>query len=197
MPSDSGEMVFSSSPLAKVKLLEELMIELMDKGLDIEDHVRQSLKSGRSLASISEGLAEHEENRQLTAHTLEQVEMNLLSLAFSRVSRAYADAWQRRIDAATNISIQENQTVTGKRFVSRMVSGIPKNHRWIRVQLSELGDVDRISELIIANDLETTLQPDGFTLLHGKQENVQSFLAEVRHLSAIKMGKVLPDARND
>jgi len=157
------------------KILDLLMIELIEKGAEIPAHVVGDLKSGRSFASILlRSPGDDIDIAAKAALALENVEMNLLSAAEIKAGADYAEMWQKKIIEAYKEDIVKPAPVSA----SRLVSGVPKGEHWIRVQTSELTEFykqipDKPPE---AFGLAALGQGDGFTVIYGKKENVTDFL---------------------
>ena len=162
--------------LAVARALDELLLELIEKGAAIPAQTAEDLKAGRALAGISLRGPEDTAMAEKAGAVLEGVEMNLLSQAEIAGGAAWADEWQARILAAGE---QPAQAITV--YANRMVKGVPKGEHWIRLRSAELADADPV-----AYELTAAAQEDGYTLLYGKQENVNEFLKYIRN----KQGKV-------
>jgi len=161
--------------LAAARVLDELMLELIDRGAEIPDKVAGELKAGRALAGIALRGPDDMELAAKAEAVLEGVEMNLLSQAEIIAGGPCADAWQARILAA------REQAPQAAAYVNRMVQGVPRGEHWIRLQTSQLEDADPA-----AYGLTAKAQEDGYTLIYGRQENVNAFLQYIRK----KLGKV-------
>ena len=163
--------------LSAAKALDELMLELIGRGMEIPAHTVEDLKAGRSLAAIYARSPADEVIAAKAAAALENVEMNLLSLAEAQAGAAFADGWQARLAGA-----YQEEAPQIPPSAARMTPGVPKGAYWIRIQTSELAGIAPREEL----ELTLAAQEDGYTLIYGKQENVQSFLQDIRK----KLGKV-------
>jgi len=159
------------SYLNAAKVLDELMLELIARGLEIPGHVIDELKAGRSFVGISSRNPEDINIAAKAELALQNVEMNLLALAEIDAGTDYAEAWQRRVAGAYNKEFTPGAPVSG----SRMVSGVPKGEHWIRVQTSELAD-ERPGDFA----LTAKPQDDGYTLIYGKKEDISAFLNKIR-----------------
>ena len=160
------------------KTLDGLMMELIKKGAEIPAHVVDDLKSGRSFAGILLRSPDDADVAGKAGFILENVEMNLLSLAEIKFGPEYAETWQKAIIAA----YKEEIAPIASAAASKLVSGVPKGERWIRVQTSELAafyehEPDKTPEVF---DLTAVGQKDGYTLIYGKKENVASFLNQMK-----------------
>ena len=170
--------------LAAAKALDELMLELLGKGLTIAPHVVEDLKTGRALASMAarqQAASQEPGNAELEgkiAPALERVEMNLLALAEMAEGAAWADLWQGKIAGAYR-SPPQAPPIAGK------MRGVPRDAYPIRVQTSALAGCAPPEAL----DLTVAPQEDGYTLIYGTKENISVFLKDIR-LQQEKQGKV-------
>jgi len=171
--------------LAAAKVLDELMLDLINRGIGIPPHVTRDLQSGRSLAGISlrqtesRSVHSHEDSIAMkTLSILQNVEMNLLSLAQAGADTEYADAWQKRINEAY---LQAPDT-TASKLASGFISGMPRGIHWIRLKTTELENVPALGELLDNFDLAASSQEEGWQLIRGKKDNIASFLREIRNI---------------
>jgi len=168
---------------AAAKTLDELMLELIKKGVEIPRHVKEDLKSGRSLASMGSRQPEAGDVADKTMVTLENVEMNLLALAEINFGSDTAESWQRRISE----SYQEQPSSPLSTPSSRIASGVPRGDHWIRIQSDYIDTVEGADELLEASAVSIIRQEDGYILIHGRKEDVSAFLGEIRQIIG-KMG---------
>ena len=165
--------------LASARVMEELMLELTEKGTVIPDHVISSLSSGRSLANISLRLPEEDSEAEMkTLSIFQDAEMNLLSLAEADFGTEYAENWQRKILAAG----MEEVVRTAPESASKYIAGVPKTADWVRIQLPELDAVENLQALLEEYSLQTQPQEDGYLLIHGEKANISGFLKAVREI---------------
>jgi hypothetical protein len=156
------------------KILEELMVELMKKGITIPQQLIDDLKSGRTLISIYKEEPAELDRAMETTPFLQKVESNLLYLADSEIGKGYANEWQGKISRAY---LAESERVPS---ISRFISGIPKGDYWVRIKTSELSIGDELSELLNQHNLSARPEKDSYLLVHGRKEDISSFLKEVR-----------------
>lgn len=154
--------------------LEELMLELIKKGVAIPQQVIDDLKSARSLISVFQAEPEDSETAVEPTPFLEKAEANLLCLAEAEIGKEYADEWQKKVSVA--YWEKAEKPLSGPKFVS----GIPKSEYWIRIKTTDLAIGSEISELMNRFALAARPEEDGYLLIHGKKEDVSSFLKEVR-----------------
>ena len=168
--------------IGMAKALDELMLELMQKGVEIPGYVTDDLKSGRSLAGILSRQSCEGDTAVNAMSILENVEMNLLSLAESANGRDHAEKWQQRInDALTGNGSHGCSAQPPSASATRYNSGVPRGEYWIRVKASEMSPAaDELEGLFDDFALNSLPQDDGYLLLYGKKENVSSFLRKIR-----------------
>ena len=167
--------------LAAAKVLDALLLELIEKGAAIPAQVTTDLQAGRSLAGISLRKPDDDELAAKAGVVLEGVEMNLLAQAEIMAGAAYADGWQARVAQALEQPLEAASAV----YANRMVKGVPKGEHWFRFQSSRLADTDPA-----AFGLTAVAQEDGFSLVYGKKENTTAFLDAVRQKENHQRGKV-------
>jgi len=168
--------------LSAAKVLDELMLELIEKGIEIPRHVADSLKSGRSLARLGLRQPVDEESESKAKIALENVEMNLLSLAETNLGVEAAETWQRRINSA-----YQEETAPQAPAVSapKFGTGVPKGDHWVRLQSDYLDSVEGADKLLAGFAVSVSKQEDGYLMIHGRKEEVDAFLKELRQ----KVGK--------
>jgi len=159
--------------LSAAKVLDELMLELIEKGAQLPPHLSEDLKTGRALSNMAARSSDGGDFEMKIAPVLESVEMNLLALAELHGGAAYADGWQNKLAGAYQ---EPAQAVPAK-----TLPGAPKGEHWIRVKTADLPDVRPADFMLTAVE-----QADGYTLIYGNQENISALLKEIRQ----KLGKV-------
>ena len=160
-------------------VLEALMVDLRQKGMIIPQDIADDLKSARTLLTIYKAQPATANVESELALYLEKIEPILLSLAESEIGEEYADVWQKKIGDA--------RTQTGEKsaLTSRFIPGIPKGEHWLRIKTSDMISDGEINILLGKLNLTSKPQNDGYLLIYGNQENVITFIKEVRK----KIGK--------
>jgi len=163
---------------AAAGVMDELMLELIEKGLAIPKNVADDLKTGRSLTNIWLRQPDDADIEMKTVAILQNAEINLLSLAETGVSAEYANAWQEKINKAYREAVSEAVPESPSKFVT----GVPKEDYWVRIKMNELAAVPELDALFDKFSLSSVTQEDDWRLIHGRKEDVSAFLAEVRLL---------------
>jgi len=187
-----------SNYLGMAKALDELMLELIKKDAEIPGNVTGDLRSGRSLAGIFSRQPCEGDTAIKTMSILENVEMNLLSLAETVGERDYAEKWQQKINdalmsdgaiaggaiaggASAGATCTDGNTPSQPASAWKYNSGVPRGEYWIRVKESELEPVSHeLDGLLESFGLKALPQDDDYLLLYGKKENVSAFLKDIR-----------------
>ena len=154
------------------KTLEELMIELADRGVTIPQELRDNLKSAKTFISIYNTDPSALDVVTEAALYLDKIEPNLLYLAESEVGKKYASAWVKKISDAR---LEKAETTAPSKFVAE----IPRGEHWIRIKIADIISDDNLKELLKNLNLSSKSQDDGYLLIYGKEENVKSFIREV------------------
>jgi len=170
--------------ISAAKVLDELMLELMDRGVEIPGHVTDDLKSSRTLARLGSRQPDDAALETKARAALERVEFNLLSLVDLHMGTEAAEAWQIRINSAYQQEDVAEQAVPVS--APRFGSGVPKGDRWVRLQSDYLDTVEDAKEMLETFSVSVLKQEDGYLLIHGRNEDISAFLKELRQ----KVGKL-------
>jgi len=155
------------------KTIEELMVELADRGVTIPQDLMDDLKSAKTFISIYKTDPSALDVMTEVALYLDKIEPNLLYLAESEVGKKYASAWIKKISDAR---LEKAETII---VPSKFVAEIPKGEHWIRIKTADIISDDNLRELLRNLNLSSKSQDDGYLLIYGKEENVKSFIREV------------------
>lgn len=155
-------------------VLEELIVELRSKGVPVAPELMDDLKSAQTFINIYRTEPTALEIATKIALYLDKVESNLLYLAESDIGEDYAKEYMRRISEARMKGLREKATVK-----PRFVSGVPKGEHWIRIEVSDLLSEKELNTLIERYGLSSKTQDNGYLLIHGRKENVKTFIKEV------------------
>lgn len=159
------------------KVLEELFVELMKKGVAVPEELLDDLKSAKTLITIYNTDPTALEAATQIEMYLNNVESNLLYLTESDLGKKYADKYLERIYEARQKGLGEKVTVP-----SKFVSGVRKDEHWIRIDISDLVNGREIDKLLKKLSLSSKPQEDGYMLVHGKEENVKAFVKEISEI---------------
>ena len=160
-------------------VLEELMVGLRQKGINIPQETADDLKSARTLITIHNTDPSVSTVEAEIALYLEKAEPILLSLAEFEVGKDYADDWQAKaVEAIT-------RTEEKAAFKSRFVSGVVRGEGWLRIKTAGIMSDAEIAALLKQLNLSAKPQDDGYLLVRGDKESIKTFVREIRK----KIGK--------
>lgn len=153
------------------KVLEALIVEFSKKGIKVPQKYVEDLKSAQTFIKIHN--TEPTDSNVMTEieRYIDTVEINLLSLAETKLGAKYADECMRRIYDA------RMKGVDGKISIpSKFVAGVPKEDHWVRIQVTDLLTADELDELLSTYQLASKPQENGYLLIHGTKENVKALI---------------------
>jgi hypothetical protein len=156
------------------KALEELIVELRKKLVTVIPELVDDLKSAQTLIKIYRTDPTAIEVATDIERYLENVEANLIYLARSDVGTEYGEDCLKRLHEARMKGLRETAKVP-----TTFVSGVPKGAHWIRFKISDLIDDEEVNMLLEKLGLKSAMQEDGYLLIHGKKENVKTFVKGV------------------
>ena len=156
------------------KKLDALMVELLEKGFSVPQHVYGDIKSARSLISMYLSQPQELGAAMEASPFLQSAEMNLLSIAEAGIGKDFADKWQGEIIAAYQ------EKAAGAMKPGGFIAGIPKGEYWVRLKAPDITIDEELAGLLVTLKLTSKPQGDGYLLIYGKKENVKDFLKKVR-----------------
>ena len=166
--------------MAYWKLLEEMTIEIRNKGVSIPENVLGDLRSAKSMIKLhcSQAIGAGDvlqKAEELTAN----VEAYLVNEGQKVFGAEKLDAWLRRLEEANAEVCQE--PVKEAKFVT----GVPRDQKWVRVEPFHELSMERIRQL--AGDLELKVNLEGEKLVvFGSQENIRMFIKKMTQEAAAK-----------
>ncbi len=164
----------SKSHLAKSKILEEIVYELRRKGQEIPGNILSDLKSARTLMKIehvdSNGRGETEPRIDLY---LANVESYLVTEAERNFPSENVEKWLTALDLA---SCETCVTVEPTRPEMRMIPGVPRDQKWIRVEPIDSLPLQKLERIAAECGLGSRREKDGHLVAYGSDEAVKSFV---------------------
>ncbi len=156
------------------RVLEDLFVELTNKGVTVPEELLNDLKSAKTLITIYNAEPTALEAATQIEMYLDNVESNLLYLAESNLGKEYANNLLTKINEARQKGLEEKVPVP-----SKFVPGVQKSEHWIRIDISDLISGKELDSLLKRLNLSSKPQEDGYLLIHGKEENVKAFVKEI------------------
>jgi hypothetical protein len=170
-------MAMSKSHFAKSRLLEEIIIELRRKGLQIPANVMSDLKSARTLMKINEtdsrGRAETEPKIDIY---IGNVEAYVVSEASKFFSTDKVEKWLTELDIAACDSCVK---VEGQEEKMRMIPGVPRDQKWIRAEPIESLPIEKLEQMAKEDGLSYRREKDGRLIVYGADKAVKGFIKKI------------------
>lgn len=167
--------------LAAWKVLEEMLIDLRKRGVQIPTSIFDDLKYARTLINILRA----DPSRLETSQKIEECLNNVESFLFSegqKFGEEYVEDWLKKLEDAIR-KVDEGEDIL------RFVPGLPRDQRWIRVKISEETPIDALKALAEELKLSSEVQADGYLLVYGENERIKQFVKKMATLYGSKVCK--------
>lgn len=155
------------------KILDHMIADFKKRDTSIPDRIMNDLKSAKTILNTRQ-TQKNDTNAlaQVDAH-LASVESYMVSEGEKRFGKQYADEWLMRIDEASRrVSDEEEKQ-------ERFVSGLPREHKWIRVKPSDDLPKEKLEALARESGLSCKTQSDDFLLVYGTNEQIRNFVKKM------------------
>jgi hypothetical protein len=165
------------SHVAKSKILEEIIIELRKKGLEIPPNVMSDLKSARTLLKVekadSKGMGETEPKID---QYIGSVEAYVITEAAKLFSSDRVDKWLTALDIA---SCETGVTIEEPKEEMRFIPGVPRDQKWIRAEPTENSPKETFEKTATEMKLSYKNDSDGHLIVYGSAEKIKEFIKEI------------------
>jgi len=173
--SFSGELRMSH--IAKSKILEEIILELRGKGLQIPANVLTDLKSARTLMKVEKADARGGgETEPKIDQYLGNVEAYVITEAGNQFPTEKVEKWLKELDLA---SCDSCITIVKEKEEMRMIAGIPRDQKWIRVEPIESLPLEKLEQMATDTKLGFRREKDGRLIVYGSPDCIKSYLRKM------------------
>lgn len=155
------------------KVLERLMAELRRRQINVPKEIMTSLKTAKTMISISEVDPKYSESILSIEDHLLTVESRLFELA-EKLGHDFAETWTKKFEEA-----QRGRRTQEERVNALPFRGLPKGKHWIRIKLSSEILEEKVKALASQSDLSCELQKDGRMVVYGGKAEVQDFVKKM------------------
>jgi hypothetical protein len=156
------------------KVLEDFMLELKKRGVDIPPEVINDLRSAKLMIKICESPGGKGDTALKIDEYLGNVESYLIADA-SRILRGEdVDQWIKRIDEASAEASCE-ETLEQDKFIT----GVPRDQKWVRVEPDSSLTEEKITQIAKDCNLSFNKQKDGRLVVYGQKEDLKEFLKKM------------------
>jgi hypothetical protein len=159
------------------KVLEDFLVELRKKDIQISAQVLEDLRAARSmidLSSFNEG-AHMEAIAKAEVYTA-NVEAYLISQAQAVFEPHVVDEWFKRLKEA-NLQVDEAESceVSDDNFVV----GVPRNQKWIRIEPDNKLPEEYVLKSAEKWNLTVNKQTDGRLIVYGQLNDIKAFVKQI------------------
>lgn len=154
-------------------VLADLITELRNKEQLIPSNVMNDLRSAKTMIQVFKADTKHIENIPRIEAYLENVEVQLFSIAQEKLGPEFVAKWMKKLEESRKIVPQEEEES------ARFVPGLPRDKHWVRVRISEDTPQKEIEKLAKENSLSYKIQKDGYMLVYGDDDNIKAFVKKM------------------
>lgn len=163
------------SNLAVWKVLEEILIELRKKSVEIPKIIINDLKTAKVLLEIKDLNSNQKEDTITIERYLDNIEIFAFNEIQNKFDSKFVEEWLKRLGEARSKEFHLEKE-------NKFISGIPRNKRWIRVKpIPELSK-DRIKEIAAEENLIIGSHKDGKFTIYGKDEDIKKYVKKITEL---------------
>jgi hypothetical protein len=163
--------------VAKSGIIEEIIIELRKKGLEIRADAMSDLKSARTLMKLEKatGKGMGETEPKIDKY-LRNVEAYVISEADKLLLPEKVQKWLTALDIA---SCDSCVAVKEPKEEMRMIPGVPRDQKWIRVEPIGSLPIEKLEQMATDSKLGFRKDNDGHLIVHGAEETVKEFIKKM------------------
>jgi hypothetical protein len=167
--------------MASWKILEEMLIDLEEKGVVIPENILSDLRSAKSMIKLhctsTKGAGDAlQKAEELSAN----VEAYLAEEAQRIFGSEKVDTWLRRLEEA-NAQVCEESAVEIK-----FVTGVPRDQKWVRVEPIKRLPASRIVQIAKEQNLQVKPEKDGRLVVYGQPDAIKAFVKKMTAETAKK-----------
>jgi hypothetical protein len=165
------------SHVAKSKILEEIIIEIRKKGIEIPPKVMSDLKSARTLMKVEKV---DPKGRGETDPKIDQYIRSVEAYAITEAGKLFpgerAEGWLTALDLA---SCDACVTIEEPKEEIKFIPGVPRDQKWIRVEPITSLPIEKLEKMATENNLGFQREKDGHLIVYGTDENVKIFVKKM------------------
>jgi len=156
-------------------VLADLLTELRRKGEKIPSEVMNDLRSAKTMIQIFKADLTHIENIPRVETYMGNVESYLIFAAQEKFGPEIVERWMEKLEEARRtVKAEEKAKPT-----SKFVPGLPRDKRWVRIQISEDTSREDIERIAKENKLSYKMQKNGYMLVYGNSESIKTFVKKM------------------
>ncbi len=158
------------------KILDALIVEFRKRGETVPPNIIEDLRSAKTMMQVLKADPKHAENIPTIELYLGNVESYLIFEAHQKFGAQFAEDWMQKLREARKTTDAEEEPLE---LSSKFVSGVPRDQKWLRVQVSDQTPESEIKKLAGECGLSIRIQPDGYLLVHGDDRGIKLFIQKI------------------
>ena len=155
------------------KTLDSLIAEFRKRGKPAPANIIEDLRSARTMMQVLKADPKRAENIPTIEMYLGNVESYLIFEAHQKFGEKFAEEWMQKIQDARRASDADEEPLESS---SKFVAGVPRDQKWIRVQVSDETPKNEIEKLAEECGLSTKIQSDCHMLVFGDDSSIKLFI---------------------
>jgi len=179
--------------LAVWKVLDRMIMELRQRGLEIPPQVMSDLKSAMVTIKIGEVDTSAGEKAHKIGEYLGSVESYLVTEAQKKFEAKYVDEWLKRLNEA---GYETCESCKDKELEPRFVSGVPRDQKWLRVEPKDELTYEKLTRFAEDVGLSKRDEEDGHLLVYGKAEAVKEFVNKMTSFEGSRKDRINPTGQS-
>jgi hypothetical protein len=156
----------------KWKVLADLLVEVQEKGKKNPAEILNDLRSAKTMIQILKANPTNIESLSRIETYLRNVESHIIFTA-EKLGTETVQTCLKKLKE-TKEEKKEN-----KNELSNFVHGVPRNKKWVRIQLSEETPLNEIQKLVKQNKLLYKALEKEHIIIYGDKNNIKSFVKSV------------------
>ena len=152
------------------KILADLLTELQKRGKMIPTDIMNDLRSAKTMIQVLKADPTHTETMSRVDTYLRNVESYAISTA-ERLEKKIAEDWLKKLKNKNKGKTSEKTEV-----LSRFIPGIPRDKKWVRIQISDDITQENLKKLVEKSGLSYLTQKMGHVTVYGNREKLKNFV---------------------
>jgi hypothetical protein len=157
----------------KWKVLADFLMEIRKEGEKIPTDVMNDLRSAKTMIQVLKADPTNMKDISRIDTYLRSVESYAINTAEKQGTKKVVE-WLKKLETEKRgINKEEKETI------SRFVTGIPRDKKWVRIQISEDTLPKDVKKLVKTSNLSYEIQKNGYILVYGNDENIKTFMKKM------------------
>jgi len=157
------------------KVLDDLIVEFRKRGEPVPSNVIEDLRAAKTMIQVFRADPNRTENIPSIEMYISNVESYLIFVGQQKFGDEFYERWTAKLREARETVGSGGEEVAWE-SASKFVPGIPRGHRWVRVEVSDETPEAEIEKLANEFGLSTKKQTDGYVLVYGDEEKLKLFV---------------------